>query len=388
MKDVVVVGAGPAGCSVAKGLADEGYDVVVYEKRQEIGAPKRCGEGLSLSAMDELDLDIPDYCRMQSMNGALVFSPNGDYVRIHSNETVGWIIERKMFDKWMAERAANAGAKVRAKSDVVDLLPDNRGVVVEVEGETKRVESRMVIAADGVESLIARKGGVRGSSQMHLVDSGYQYEMVNLDLKDKHKLELYFGDDVAPRGYVWVFPKGENKANVGIGISGDADKNAKHYLDKFIDSNDRFERASVVEVNSGLIPVGGFLDDMTAENLLAVGDAANQVNPIHGGGIREGIKAGVIASDVVTEALEKGDTTSENLQKYNKRWWKERGKDLKNVESLREVLEDLDDEDLNYLSRKLDGDDLMKFTQGKRLSKLGMLLLKRPKMIKSARKLM
>ncbi|MFP4116948.1 MAG: geranylgeranyl reductase family protein [Candidatus Aenigmatarchaeota archaeon] len=388
MKDVVIVGAGPAGCSAAKDLADEGYDVVVYEKRQEIGAPKRCGEGLSSAAIENFGLDIPEYCRMQPVNGALVFSPNKDRVSINSEETVGWILERKAFDKWMAERAAKAGAKVRAKANVVDLLPQNKGVVVEVEGETKRVESRMVIAADGVESLVAKKAGVKSHSDLEVVDSGYQYEMVSLDLKDENKLELYFGDDVAPRGYVWVFPKGESKANVGIGIAGDLEETARYYLERFIETRDRFKNASIVEVNSGMIPVGGFLENMTADNFLAVGDAANQVNPIHGGGIREGIKAGKIASKVVNRALERDGTSEEELDIYNHMWWEERGKDLRKVEKLREVLEDLSDEDLNYLAKKLEGQDLMDFSQGKRLSKLGKLLLKRPKMIKSARKLL
>lgn len=387
MKDAVVVGAGPAGCSVAKELAERGFDVVVFEKRQEIGAPKRCGEGLSSSAVEELGLDIPKKCRMQSIDGALVYSPSTDKVTIDMDETVGWVLERKMFDKWMAERAAEAGAKVRAKGKVLDLLPDNRGVVVDIEGERKEVESEVVIAADGVESRIARKAGIKDSSDLGLVDSGYQYEMVNLELKDENKLELYFGEKVAPRGYLWVFPKGDNKANVGIGIGGDVEKTAKYYLDKFIHKNDRFEEASIVEVNSGMIPVGGLLKEMTADNFLAVGDAANQVNPIHGGGIREGIKAGKIASRILSRALDEGDTTKRNLQEYNEIWWKERGKKLKKVEKLREVLEDLDDEDLNYLAKKLEGDDLMAFSRGERLSKLGKMLLRRPKMVKSARKL-
>ncbi len=387
MKDVVVVGAGPAGCSVANELAEKGYSVAVYEKRQEIGAPKRCGEGISSYAMDNLNLDVPDNCKMQPIDGALVFSPNGDGVTIDSGETVGWTLERKMFDKWMAERAAKAGAEIRAKAEVVDLLPENKGVVVDIEGERKEVESRMVVAAGGVESPIAKKAGVKKPSKLHIVDSGYQYEMVNLDLKDDRKLELYFGDEVAPRGYVWIFPKGESKANVGIGIAGDIDKTAKYYLDRFIENNGRFNKASITEVNSGMIPVGGLLDDMVADNFLAVGDAANQVNPIHGGGIREGIRGGIIASKVISMALDEEDTSHKNLQKYNQIWWEERGRSLRRVEKLREVLEDLDDGDLNYLAEKLKGEDLMDFSQGRNLSKLGKLLLKRPKMIKSARKL-
>lgn len=388
MKDVVIVGAGPAGCSAAKELAEEGFDVVLYEKRQEIGVPKRCGEGLPSAAMDDLGLDVPDNCKMQPIDGALVFAPNKNKVTIDSGGTVGWTLERKMFDKWMAGRAAKAGAKIRAKAEVIDLLPENKGVVVEVEGERKKVESRMVFGAGGVESPIVRKAGVKDSSELHVVDSGYQYEMVNLELKDEKKLELYLGNDLAPRGYVWVFPKGDNKANVGIGIAGDMDETAKYYLDKFIENNDRFSRASIVEVNSGMIPVGGFLDDMTAENFLALGDAAHQVNPIHGGGLREGIRAGKIASKVASRALQKGDTSKKELEVYNHMWWEERGEDLRRVEKLREVLEDLSNNDLNYLSEKLEGEDLLDFTGGSGLSKLGKLLLKRPGMMKSARKLL
>ncbi len=387
MKDVVVVGAGPAGCSAAKDLAEKGYDVVVYEKRQEIGSPKRCGEGLSSTAVKELDLDIPDNCKTQSINGALVYSPNGENVTIDLDETVGWVLERKMFDKWMARRASEAGATIRAKANVVDLLPDNRGVVVNIDGNKRKVESSVVIGAGGVEAPVTRMAGIKKSSNLQLVDSGYQYEMTNLELRDENKLELYFGKDIAPRGYVWVFPKGENKANVGIGIGGDDDRTAKYYLDRFIDKSDRFKNASIVEVNSGMIPVGGFLDNMVSDNFVSVGDAANQVNPIHGGGIREGIRAGKIASDVISGALSMGDTSCSNLEEYNKIWWKTRGKALKKVENLREVMEDLDDDDLNYLARELRGDDLMAFTRGETLSKLGKLLLKRPKMIKSARKL-
>ncbi|MFP4115697.1 MAG: geranylgeranyl reductase family protein [Candidatus Aenigmatarchaeota archaeon] len=387
MKDVVVVGGGPAGSSVAAELAERDLDVALYEKRQEIGVPKRCGEGISAAPIKEVGLDIPERCKAQPINGALVHSPNIDFVRISSEETVGWILERELFDKWMATRAAEAGAKVKAKAKVKDLLPENKGVEVEVEGDEFKEEAKMVIAADGVESLIARKAGVKNASNLQLVDSGYQYEMVDLELKDSNKLELYFGKDIAPRGYVWVFPKGERSANVGIGIGGDVKGTAKDYLDSFIENNDRFKRASVVEVNSGMIPVGGFLDDMTAENFLAVGDAANQVNPIHGGGIWEGIKAGIIAGKVAHEAISENDTSKENLQEYNKRWWKARGKNLKKVEKLREVLEDLDDEDLNYLAENLEGEDLMNFASGRKLSKLGRILLNRPKMIKSARKL-
>lgn len=387
MRDVVVVGAGPAGTSTAKELADKGFDVKVYEKRQEIGAPKRCGEGMSARSIKNLGLDIPDYCKMQPVDGARVYSPSSDSVAVDFEETAGWIFERKQFDKWMAQRAAESGADVRARATVTGLLPENRGVRVNVEGETVEEKARIVVAADGVESLIAKKAGIRGESSLKLVDSGYQYEMANLDLEYPHKIILYFGNEVAPRGYGWIFPKGESRANVGVGILGEEKRTAKHYLDEFIKNGEGLENGSILEVNSGAIPVGGFLDNMVTENCLAVGDSANQVNPIHGGGMKEGVKAGKIASEVISEALEEGDTSEENLQEYNERWWNERGERLRKIEKIREVLEDLEDEDLNFLAKNLDGDDIYDLAHGKALTKLGEMLLKRPKMIKAAKKL-
>lgn len=389
MRDVIVVGAGPAGCSVAHDLAERGHEVAVYEKRQEIGAPKRCAEGFSSESIKRLDLNVPEDCKRNSIDGAKVYAPDKkNEVRIQFDENVGCVLERKLFDKWMAKRAASAGAKIRAKTRITDLLPENKGVKGIKNGEKFEEKAKMVVAADGIESLIAREAGIKGTPNAELIDSGYQYEMTNLDLKMKNKIFLYFGNEIAPRGYIWVFPKGENTANVGIGIIPGAEKSAKRYLDEFIEKNDWLNKGSILEVNSGAIPVGDLLEDMVAENSLAVGDAANQVNPIHGGGISEGIEGGQIAAKVIDEALQKKNTSKEFLTKYNDLWWERRGKKLKKVEKIREVMERLSDKDMNFLAQELTGKDLMNFSRGENLSKLKKSLLKRPGLMKLARNLM
>ncbi|MFB6217164.1 MAG: geranylgeranyl reductase family protein, partial [Candidatus Aenigmatarchaeota archaeon] len=297
------------------------------------------------------------------------------------------ILERKQFDKWMAKRAARAGADVYSHTKITGLLENNKGVKGIRDGEEFEEESEMVVAADGVESLVAIEAGIKQPSNIKLVDSGFQYEMTDLDLEHPEKIVLYLGNDIAPRGYVWIFPKGDDTANVGIGILGDEEKTAKHYLDRFIEDRPELNKGSIIEVNSGGIPVGGFLDDMTEDNCLAVGDAANQVNPIHGGGMAESIKASRIAGDVITDAIEEGDTSKQNLQDYNERWWKERGKSLRKVEKVREVMENLSDDDLNFLAKELEGDDLTSLSHGNALKKLGRILLKRPSLVKLGRKL-
>jgi len=391
MRDVIVVGAGPGGSSVAKELALRGYDVALYEKRQEIGAPKRCGEGLSSSSIERLNLKIPRHCIRENIKGAIVYAPNGKSVEISFDRVVGHILERKMFDKWMAEEAARAGAFVRAKTYIKELLFENGkvcGVRGTFEGEEFEERARVVVGADGVESKIGKMAGLKIRSNPQLMDSGYQYEMANVDLEHRGYLELYFGNSIAPRGYVWIFPKGKDVANVGIGIAGDHDRPAKSYLDDWITTKPGIRKGSILEVNAGGIPVGGFLKNMVTDNFLLVGDAAHQVNPIHGGGIAESITAGRIAASVIDEALQKGDTSARTLDKYNKVWWKERGEKLRKIEKLREVVEEMDDETLNFLASELSGRDLMEFTRGNRLGKLAKILMKKPGLVLLARKLL
>jgi len=219
--------------------------------------------------------------------------------------------------------------------------------------------------------MIMRKAGIRTNKSPTLVDSGYQYEMAGIDMRDPHMIELFFGNRIAPRGYLWIFPKGEHEANVGIGISGShKEKKAKQYLDDFIASHPGLAKGSIIEVNAGSIPVGGLMEDMVGNGIIGVGDAVNQVNAIHGGGIPEAITAGKLAALVIKSCFDKNDFSKQSLDEYNKLWWEQRGKHLKNVEKVRETVENMSDDNLNDLADVLDGEDLSDFAHGKNIMKL------------------
>lgn len=388
MRDVIVVGAGPGGSAVAKHLASKGYEVVVYEKRQEIGAPKRCGEGISLGGLERLDLKIPSYCIRQKINGALIYSPNGKFVEIDYGKDSGYIVERKVFDKWLAEEAVRKGAKIQAKTYIKEVLKEKGkvcGIVGEYLGKKFKEKCKVLVAADGIESKISRMAGLNTTANPFLVDSGFQFEMVGIELQDPKKIYIYFGNKIAPRGYIWIFPKGRDVANVGIGIVGKSKKSAKEYLVEFIKNKPELRKGSILEVNAGGIPVGGLLKKMTLDNFLAIGDAAHQVNPIHGGGMYEAQFAAKIAAEVIDEALQKNDTSEKQLDKYNKEWWKQRGNYLRKVEKLREVVEKFSDDDFNFLAEELKGDLLIDITRGKGLKVFAKILLKRPHLVKLAK---
>jgi digeranylgeranylglycerophospholipid reductase len=133
MNDAIIIGAGPAGTACAKKLAEEGFSVKVYDKRAEIGAPKRCGEGISEASQDFVG-KIPDRCIARKIKGARLYAPDGRYLDAILTQG-GFVLERKVFDKWLAEEAVKAGAAVQANTFISDITKDERGYYTGVKGE-------------------------------------------------------------------------------------------------------------------------------------------------------------------------------------------------------------------------------------------------------------
>ncbi len=388
--DIAVIGLGPAGSSAAMACAKAGLRVLGIEKRQEIGSPCRCGEGLSRSALERMGIELDEKWVNIGLYGQTVYAPNGKYVRIDFDEPKGWIIERKVFDKHLAVLAARAGARILSRTEALDLVRENNKINIRLNSGngTGEVRAKIVIAADGVESKIARNMGINTTLKLVDIASCAQFEMANVKI-DSKRAEYYTGNEIARAGYAWIFPKGKDTANVGIGIRKPfANKTAYEYLKEFVNSHPGLKNGSIVEVNCGGVPVGGLLENMVADNFMVVGDAAHQVNPIHGGGIAEAYVGGRIAAEVAVEAVREGNYSKEFLSEYNKRWWKERGNKLKKLVKVRELVENLTDDDLNWLANYMTGEDLINLTRSSGIKRLAMLLMKKPRLLKFARKLL
>jgi len=387
--DVIVIGLGPAGLAACKTLAEKKISVLGLDRKQEIGPPKRCAEGLGIAWFKRLKIKPNPEFAVHKIFGAVLFAPNGKSVILKSKKLQGYILERKIFEKHLAIEAAAKGAKIIVKSDVIQAKRESGKVLLSVNngGEQKQYSCNLVIATDGIDSLIARELGLNTANKLVDVDSGYQYEMTNISGYDEKLLNLYFGTDICPRGYIWIFGKRKNTANVGIGIGGTQKETAKFYLDKFIASKPGLAKGSIIEVNAGVIPVGGFLENMVKDNLIAAGDAAHHVDPVHGGGIGIAIEAGQIAAQVAAEAVKKKDFSEKFLSKYNKLWYDVRGNELKKKVRIRHLLENLSNEDFNYIAESLSIEDVMKIASAdldkkSRFAILGKKMLKRPGLAK------
>jgi digeranylgeranylglycerophospholipid reductase len=382
--DVIVVGAGPGGSLAAKTAAREGASVLLMDRRKELGAPVRCGEGLGSHWLKELGVKLSPNAISMEISGSVLYSPDlKKAVRIQNPETRGYVIDRKVFDKDLASDAGRAGAEVMVKTEVYGVMKQNgkvSGVKANCKGDKFDVMCKVLIAADGGESTIARMAGINSTAALYDTDFGIEYEMVNVECEDL--IEIYFSRSTAPRGYVWVFPKGKDVANVGVGIGGMERGNAVDYLEKFIKNNKRFEGAQTVAIKGGLIPVGEPLKELVADGLMVVGTAAHQVDPIHGGGMALAMEAGGIAGEVAAKCALQGSVDKQHLSEYEKRWRKKAGLKLLRRLRLRKVLEKLNDADFNAIFEHLDEEDLNKLIKGDYKPVVRKVLLKRPQLLK------
>ncbi|RLC52646.1 MAG: hypothetical protein DRZ79_00840 [Candidatus Cloacimonadota bacterium] len=323
--DVVVVGAGPAGSVAARFAAENGASVLMLEREREPGIPVRCAEGVSHAGIAPF-IEIDKRWIASTINVARLFSPNGEHAYMYNNGT-GYVLERRLFDAALCEIACKKGAELRLRADAIDLVWENDqicGVKYRHRGEIKTVYCDIVIGADGVESRVGRWAGMKTAVMLEDIDTCYQYTLTNIDLQGD-SVDFYFGNQISPGGYIWVFPKSQNTANVGIGISGHLAKNnpPKKLLDEFIGKH--FPNAKKTYEVCGGVPTANTLKEIFRDRIMLVGDAARQVNPVTGGGIVQGMIAGSIAGKVAADAVKEKRFDKKFLKKYKKEWDKRLG---------------------------------------------------------------
>jgi digeranylgeranylglycerophospholipid reductase len=324
--DVLVIGAGPAGSMTAKWAAKRGAKVVMIEKRQEIGSPVRCGEGMSKDWLTEVEIKPGRWINVE-VEGARIYSPSENVFEInekHAGNEVGYVVERDEFDKQLAIDAANAGVDVLLKTAAVSLLKEgNRvvGVRAKAFGEPFEIRAPVTIGADGFESQVGRWAGIPTNIAMRDMDTCLQYRMTNVDC-DVRYCDFYLGK-VAPGGYVWIFPKGDGLANVGIGVQVSQVANpadARTYLDRWIEKHPGYAKGKKIDMVGGGVSISAPLKQTVGDGIMLVGDAARMIDPLTGGGIANGCIAGKICGTVAAEAVAAGDTSKEFLLKYDKGW--------------------------------------------------------------------
>jgi digeranylgeranylglycerophospholipid reductase len=388
--DVVVVGSGPAGTVTARFAAENGAKVLIIERRQEIGVPVLCGEGISRKIDDWGMLEGKRWIAC-TMEGARIYSPNGTCVTLSAdmagNET-GYVVYRDIFDQELARQAVKAGAKIMMNTNATDLLKDKdkiKGIKARHFDDDIEIESDVVVAADGVESKVGKWAGINTTLKLKDLETCCQYTLTNIDCEDAY-CDFYLGKNIAPGGYVWVFPKGKDVANVGIGVLGSLSEAgmAKEYLDRFISNNTRLKGGEPIRFLAGAVPVANPIESVR-DNLILIGDSARQVDPITGGGLTHSLEAGKIAGETLAKAVEEQNFSKDFLMSYETGWKEAFARKIKRNYMVKEILLDFDDKTLNMLADSLKD---FKFDEISTFSLIKALVLKHPTLLMRLRPLM
>jgi digeranylgeranylglycerophospholipid reductase len=314
----------------ARYAAMGGCRTLLLEKRQEIGSPVRCGEGLARHFVEDTKLPFDRKWVAREVKGAKIFSPNGTDLTIeerHAGNEVGIVLERDAFDKAVAKEAAKEGAEIWVKTTATAVLKDDgwvRGVRGKRLEDEFNIQAKCVVAADGYESQVGRWAGFKTLLRAGDVTGTLQYRLTNIgpghDFPDY--CEFWLGT-CAPAGYIWVFPKDETTANVGIGVSLDrlrSRMDIKGFLDRWIERDPRMKRAQPLDMVTGGVSTAPPIKKSVGNGIALVGDAARMIDPITGGGIGNGMVAGMYLGQALATCNESGDFSEAALMEYEKRW--------------------------------------------------------------------
>ena len=315
---ISIIGAGPAGSHLAYLLAKKGKQVNVYEEHKVIGKPIQC-TGLVTDSINQI-LPIKKDVIVNHIKGFKVISENNSVEINFKNPNL--VLDRSKFDKFIAEKALDAGAEyfLNSKFESCTLNKD----FVEFTINNKKFKSDYLVGADGPFSNVAKSSGLYNDRKFMI---GVQAQVKNLDIENKEIIEVYIG-----QGYFgWLVPEDNNIARIGTASY----KNSNEFFNNLMKK--RAPNSKINEYQSGVIPMFDPKQKVQKDRVFLIGDAACQTkNPSHGGIIQ-----GLIASLALTKALTENKDYTTELKQLNK--------DLKYNLMIRKILDKFSEKDLDKL---------------------------------------
>jgi len=362
MYDVVISGAGPAGAMAAQVLAKVGVKVIAFDKAK-LPWRKPCGGGVPEHIFSEGLLDYKELKRKDIIDkdtrNLFLRAPSGKELLIDTpGETV---VDRKVFDEYLREKAVEAGAEIQEQTSVRDLTRDQNGFINGVKIKTingmSTVPTKIFIAADGVGSKLVVEGGLRKKWEpsdyaicaVAIIEGYIEPEPLS------NSMQIYIDDNVAPNSYAWLFPMMNNRANIGIGVWKESGKRPMELLKRlvkqpFFEKKLDTSKFGYFWKSSYPIPIQGVKGRTYGDGIMGIGDSMGFVAPIIGEGIFSALLTGKLAAETAIEALELGDYSKKVLKKYQRAWAKFGLKEGYNFQrTMRDAIVDNINENFNSL---------------------------------------
>ena len=320
--DAIIVGASIAGLYTGMKLSQSGWTVAIFDRRKEIGMPVRCGE--ATGSREELSrfVKVTDDMIACEVKGMKIYCRDFSPFRIEMpGRSV--ILHRDRLEKTLAAIAQTSGARIFLQTSVIGLQGGleggYNGVITDACGV---VEGRYIIGADGCESKVGQWAGITGFLKPGEAFTSVQYLLQTQRYHDGY-LHFFAGPEYIPSGYMWVFPKTSGRVLVGAGLYGfrPQGKRASDYLNRFIEI--QFPGAVRLDCITGCVPLAVCPKRLHRANVVVVGDAARQANPLTAGGIMNTFEA----ADCLVQTLVPGRSPAHyvpGLNAYSRKWAKQR----------------------------------------------------------------
>ena len=359
MCDVLVIGAGPGGGNAALQCARQGLSTMLIEDHSAIGTPVHCGECISDLACDNLNLDLPEHVISKRVHGIRVIFPDGTEKCLTEE---GYVLEKHLFERWIADKAVEAGASMHLShklSSMDRVEEDGRfvGWKCDGKGEQFPIQAKVVIDASGVAAVCSKVVNIDEDTPLNTmgkVVAGMQYEL--LEVPTDGYLDFYIWPKYAEKGYLWMIPKCDGRANVGL-VTEDRPR-TKKALDEFIGITHFKELEQVPPpwkekgnpAFGGTIPISGPFENTHYDGLMLIGDAAGFTSPLFEGGSHLALKSAVYAAETAAAAIAEDDVSAERLAIYAK-LWKDEFPPYDKILRGKNALFDLTDDEMSVMAR-------------------------------------
>lgn len=317
--DVLVVGVGVGGATTGFFLSSQNIDVLMVEKKKIVGSPVRCGEFIPTQESLKKMLPNSKYIeKIYSLIPEKVVSNKTKWIRFYSPSNKcfefkfdGLVLKRNLLEQWIVEETLKRNIYLYTSSLVKSIKDRGKFSLVLVEGSqfSGVVKTGIVVGADGFPSKIAEWYGLKTGYGLGDVAFAVQKVLTGVDV-EKDVVEMFSGNNYAPKGYAWIIPKGDDTANVGLGIRLNHFKVAhkisvveylNHFIKKHPIASKRLSKAKTLNFTAKLVPVGGIIDETHKNNVVLVGDAAGLVLAVNGSGIPTAMISGCIAGELIAE---------------------------------------------------------------------------------------
>ena len=346
--DVVIVGAGPVGSTIAFYLAQNDLNVVMVEKKTSIGYPLQCAGILSKHIFEYNEL--PGEIILNTVNGAFLHSKNF-ILNVGTDEDAAHVIDRVGYDQFLSNRAIKNGVEIiNMKVMNVDV---EKGITYLSNGQT--ITSKVIVGCDGFNSIVSK---TMGNKQQNFNASQMLVSINDEDMNNFRKsngktadyVDMCLYEDTIP-GFIWIIPLQNMEYRVGL-FSNGSHRQQNTILTDFLNENFEYE---IIEKYKGFIPIFNNKNRLVKNRAILIGDAASQIKPTTGGGLLIAFDSCKMASKHIVDAIKKDDIKLLKIyqKEFNKRYSKEFNYQFK----VQKAFNLLNDADFDYIFEKAKQND-------------------------------